>query len=71
MATKMIGARMMSLKKTTDYLATWQERNRSLSFTLLTGSLIMKPVSVPVPWKYAELPLFLMLWVNELAKEPS
>jgi hypothetical protein len=61
MATKTIGEKMMSRMKTTDYPVIWQERNRSLSFTLLTGSSIMKPVSVPVPWKYAGLLLFLML----------
>ncbi len=40
MPTKIIGAKMTSQMRTTDYLTTWQERNRSLSFTLLTGSLI-------------------------------
>ena len=61
MSTRMIGAKMMNLMRTLDCLTIWQERNRSLSFTLLIGSSIMKPASVPVLWKYAGLLSFLML----------
>ena len=40
----MSGAKTM---RTTDSPTTWQERNRSLSFTLLIGLLTTKLVSVP------------------------
>ena len=61
MATKMIGAKTTSRMKTTDYPMICQERNRSLSFTLLTDSSSMRLASALVLWKYAGLYLFLML----------
>jgi hypothetical protein len=65
MATKMIGAKATSRMKITDYPAICQERNCSLSFTLLTDSLITKLASALVLWKYAGRPLFLTLQVKE------
>ena len=60
MATRMIGEKTTSQMRTTDYPAICQERNRSLYFTLLTDSSIMKRASVLVLWKYEGLPLSLM-----------
>jgi hypothetical protein len=52
--------RNTDLTKTTDSPMICQGRIRSLSFILLTGSLIMRLASVQGLRKYAELPLFLM-----------